>query len=74
MRASARSLFPFLFVCASATLGKDKSENAATASAAAGLTYIRHVTVIDTETGNEAEDHTVIIARPNFGSNRQAKA
>ena len=62
MRASARSLFPVVFLCASATLAQDKSENAAPTNSVAGATYITHVTVIDTITGKELRDETVLIS------------
>ena len=35
--------------------------------------YITHVTVIDTETGKEAPDRTVVILGPNFGGKRQQR-
>jgi hypothetical protein len=62
MRASARSLFPFVFLCASAAPVRDKSQNASPTNSVAGATYVTHVTVIDTETGKESPDLTVIIS------------
>src|SRR6516225_3269811 len=74
MRPSARSLFPFVFLCASATLAQDKSPNASATNSVAGATYITHVTVIDTQTGKESQDRTVVISGDRISEVRDSEA
>ncbi len=63
MRAFAMSLFPFVFLCAAASLAQEQSLTATPATTTSGAAYITHVTVIDTENGKEAQDRTVVISR-----------
>jgi hypothetical protein len=72
MRAFAMSLFPLVFLCASASLAQEQSLTATPATTTSGATYITHVTVIDTENGKEAQDRTVVISRDRISEVRHA--
>lgn len=58
MRSRAGCLFLLVVLCASIALAQDR----ATPAPMSGQIYIRHVTVIDTETGKEAQGRTVMLS------------
>lgn len=54
-------LFAFGLLCAAAA-AQERSTAVSSSNTATSQTYITHVTVIDTETGKEAQDRTVVIS------------
>ena len=61
MRRSANGVFLLIALFASATWARTQ-QTVATPEAPSGPIYITHVTVIDTETGKEATNQTVVIS------------
>ena len=72
MRPTIVSLFLALTTCASAALAQVRSTTA-TSSVPSNPIYITRVTVLDTETGKETPDQTVIISGNRISDIRNSK-
>jgi hypothetical protein len=66
------SLFAFVHLCAVA-MAQEQPAAVISASSVGSTTYITHVTVIDTETGKEIQDRTVIISSDRISEIRDSK-
>jgi hypothetical protein len=66
------SLFAFAHLCV-VSMAQEKPPTVISPSSASSATYITHVTVIDTETGKELQDRTVIISGDRISEVRDSK-
>jgi hypothetical protein len=73
MRSTLFGLFLVLGTCASIALAQNRSTTAAR-SVTSHPIYIAHVTVIDTETGKETQDQTVIISGDRISDLQDSKS
>jgi imidazolonepropionase-like amidohydrolase len=71
MRSRALRFFLLAALCASIALAQERPKSANTKPGSP--IYITHVTVIDTETGKEAPDRTVIISGDRISEVRNSK-
>jgi hypothetical protein len=66
------SLFAFAHLCAVA-IAQEQPSAVISPSSVGGATYITHATVVDTETGKEIQDRTVVISGGRISEVRDSK-
>lgn len=73
MRSSLFHLFLIAGLCPPVSFARERSSHSAAGNHVSGLIYITNVTVIETETGKEVPNRTVIISRGRISEVKDSK-